>query len=414
MGIQSVLLMEEANHPDTMTVLAATTGALTFAAMVAVFPAAIAPAIGIALDVSPSLVGIQISLLYFGAMLTSLTGGAMNQRLGACRTTQVALALLAIGAGLMAIGTLPLFIFASIIMGLGYGLTNPAASHLLVRFTENHRRGLVFSIKQTGVPLGGMLAGAIAPLLAVAFDWRVAVISLLIPALAGLILLQQRRPRWDGDRSRVSTWRLAPFADLALVWRHPPLRLLALASFFFSASQLCLTVFTVTMLVEDIHLTLVHAGFTLALIQVIGVIGRMLWGWIADVIGNGLTALLLVNTVSLSGSLLVTQMSDAWPIWLITGVLCLFALGTLSWNGVYLAEVARVAPAGEVARASGGALFLTYAGVMVGPSAFTLMQPLIGSYTQTFLIVAVGTAVGMILIWRARQLHTHQPPAEDQ
>lgn len=107
-------------------------------------------------------------------------------------------------------------------------------------------------------------------------------------------------------------------------------------------------------------------------------------------------------------------MSDAWPVWLITGVLCLFALGTLSWNGVYLAEVARVAPAGEVARASGGALFLTYAGVMAGPSTFTLMQPLIGSYTQTFSIVAVGTAIGMILIWRARRLHAHQPPPENQ
>lgn len=405
--------MEDQAKSDTTTVMIATTGALTFAAMVAVFPAAIAPAIGIALEVSPSLIGIQISLLYFGAMLASLTGGGVNQRLGACRTTQVALGLLATGAALMAIGTLPLFVFSSVLMGLGYGLTNPAASHLLVRFTDKNRRGLVFGIKQTGVPLGGMLAGAVAPALAVAYGWRVAVISVVIPAVLGLILLQRRRHQWDGDRHRTTTWQAAPFADLMLVWRHQPLRLLAIASFFFSASQLCLTVFTVTLLVEDIRLSLVHAGVILAIVQVVGVIGRMLWGWIADAIGNGLMALLLVNSVSLSGSLLVTQMTHAWPIWLITAALCLFSFGALSWNGVYLSEVARAAPAGAVARISGGALFVTFAGVMVGPTVFTLMQPLIGSYTKTFFLVAAGTLIGMSLIWRARRLSSY-PLTEDQ
>lgn len=405
--------MEDQAKSDTTGVLIATTGALTFAAMVAVFPAAIAPAIGVSLEVSPSLIGIQISLLYFGAMLASLTGGGVNQRLGACRTTQVALGLLATGAALMAIGTLPLFVFSSVLMGLGYGLTNPAASHLLVRFTNKNRRGLVFGIKQTGVPLGGMLAGAVAPALAVAYGWRVAVISVVIPAVLGLILLQRRRHQWDGDRRRTTTWQAAPFADLMLVWRHQPLRLLAIASFFFSASQLCLTVFTVTLLVEDIHLSLVHAGVILAIVQVVGVIGRMLWGWIADAIGNGLIALLLVNSVSLSGSLLVTQMTQAWPIWLITAALCLFSFGALSWNGVYLSEVARAAPAGAVARISGGALFVTFAGVMVGPTVFTLMQPLIGSYTKTFFLVAAGTLIGMSLIWRARRLSSY-PLTEDQ
>lgn len=405
--------MEDLPQPDTAAVLTATTGALTFAAMVAVFPAAIAPAIGVALEVSPSLVGLQISLLYFGAMLTSLTGGSVNQRLGACRTTQIALVLLAGGAILMVAGSLTLFAMASVIMGLGYGLTNPAASHLLVRFTVTSRRGLVFSIKQAGVPLGGMLAGAIAPALAVHYGWRLAIVSVVIPATIGLVLLQQRRKRWDKDRSRVSTWRVAPFADLALAWRYRPLRLLAMASFFFSASQLCLTVFTVTLLVEEIQLSLVQAGLILAVIQVIGVAGRMLWGWIADAIGSGLNALLLVNGVSLVGSLLVTQMTSAWPLWLITGVLCVFSLGALSWNGVYLSEVARTAPAGEVARVSGGALFVTFAGVMVGPSVYTALKPLIGSYTQTFFMVAAATTIGLGLIWQARKMRD-QPPADAQ
>ena len=48
-------------------------------------------------------------------------------------------------------------------MGFGYGMTNPSGAELLMRITPKRRRNIVYSIKQTGIPLGGMLAGAIAP-----------------------------------------------------------------------------------------------------------------------------------------------------------------------------------------------------------------------------------------------------------
>jgi MFS family permease len=58
------------------------------------------------------------------------------------------------------------------IMGLGYGPVTPASSHLLARNAPLGIMALVFSIKQTGVPLGGAMAGAIVPHLVIFCGWR--------------------------------------------------------------------------------------------------------------------------------------------------------------------------------------------------------------------------------------------------
>ncbi len=81
--------------------------------------------------------------------------------------TQIALALLAAGC-LTAIVPHPVFLFGSAVaLGLGYGLVSPPVSQLLARFTPPARRNLVFSLKQTGVPLSGILAAVITPSVAV-------------------------------------------------------------------------------------------------------------------------------------------------------------------------------------------------------------------------------------------------------
>ncbi len=383
---------------DTPAVLTATTGALTFSAMTALFPAAIGPEIAAALGVTPALIGLQISLVYAGAMLTSLIGGGITRRLGACRTTQWAIALFGLGALIASTGWLPSFILAAFFVGAGYGLTNPAAAHLLVRFTPAHRRSLVFGFKQTGVPLGGVIAGALAPVLAINFGWQVAMMVLIVPAVLGISWLQQRRIGWDDDRSQTATWLSSPLADIGLVWAHPGLRWAALASFFFSATQLCLTVFTVTLLVEDIRIGLVTAGLIMSAVQIFGVGGRVFWGWLADRLGNGLRLLMVINTASAMLAFGVSLMQPSWSLVVITGLLCAFSAVAIGWNGVYLAQITHLAPPDQIARASGGSLFITFAGVLFGPAAFSALHWLTPSYASTFAWVALASATGVIFL----------------
>ena len=159
------------------------------ASMSAILPSAIAPELAEALGVPGSLIGFQVSCVYIGAMATSLVGGVFVRRFGALRCFQMALFFVAIGGAMSAI---PLFLAVGVgggIVGLGYGLTNPPSSHLLMKVTTPMNRNLVFSIKQTGVPLGGVIAGLIGPWVALQFGWQMVLVSGAFVSLTLMIFI---------------------------------------------------------------------------------------------------------------------------------------------------------------------------------------------------------------------------------
>src|SRR5690606_19076975 len=99
------------------------------------------------------------------AMLGALFGGTYAARYGAIRVSQVALGLCAAGLLIFTVGSAWILLPAAIVLGLAYGPATPASSQILARLTPARLLNVVFSIKQTGVPLGGIIAGSIvAPL----------------------------------------------------------------------------------------------------------------------------------------------------------------------------------------------------------------------------------------------------------
>lgn len=386
-----------------LVVLLATTLVLAFSSLVALFPAAIAPALATALGVSSATVGLQVSLIFAGAMLSSLVGGPLTRRLGPCRASQLSLALLGGGAALLAIPSLPTFALASLIAGLGYGMTNPSASVLLVRFTPAERRGLIFSLKQSGVPLGGVIAGASAPALALAVGWQAGLLTLTALAVLGIAALQRARPGWDDRRDPRTPWLATPFAGLAVVWRQRSLRHVALLSLCFSAIQLSVSAFTVALLVEDLAFGLVEAGLVMSAVQVSGVVGRIGWGWVGDQLGDRLTTLSIIACTTAAGALLVASMTPAWPNALVAALLCLLSLSSLGWNGVFMAEITQLAPPSRIADAAGSCLVFTYGGVLLGLPLVTALHGLIGHYTTLFALLAGVSLAGLWLIRQARR-----------
>jgi len=384
-------------------VLLSTTLVLAFSSLVALFPAAIAPELSGVLGVSSATIGLQVSLIFAGAMLTSLVGGPLTRRLGPCRTSQLSLALLGGGAAMMAMPTLPTFALASLVAGLGYGMTNPAASVLLVRFTPPERRGLIFSVKQSGVPLGGVIAGASAPVLALVVGWQAGLLLLSAIALLGIVALQWRRESWDDQRDPDTSWLATPFSGLDVVWRQRSLRYVALLSLCFSAIQLSVSAFTVALLVEDLDFGLVEAGLVMSGVQVTGVVGRIGWGEIGDRLGDRLMALAIIACTTAVAALLVATMTPAWPKWLVIVLLGLLSFSSLGWNGVFLAEITQLAPPHRIADAAGGCLVFTYGGVLLGLPMVTLLHSVVGDYTSVFAILAGISVAGLWLIHQARR-----------
>lgn len=371
-----------------IVVVAATTVAQALATMATLLLPSIAPEMARVLQVDPSLIGYQVSIVYGGAMLSTAFGGSLVQRFGACRTTQAAMALLVIGAAFAAIPDLFSLVVASCVLGLGYGLTNPAASHLLVRFTSPKQRNFIFSVKQTGVPLGGMIAAVGAPTVALNFGWQWALAMVAGLALFLMLLLQPKRMSWDGDKDPQTSLRQQPFGGVPLVWKRPDMRWLSLAAFGYAAIQLCLMTFTVTLLVREAGYELVEAGLVLSLVQVAGVIGRLFWGWFADRINDSVLVLKFIGILSFGCALATIFLSSSWTAGVVYLVFLLFGFSAVGWNGVFLAQIAKLCGSGQVGLATGGALFFTFAGVLFGPSAFAFAYEAISSYTQTFGLLA--------------------------
>jgi hypothetical protein len=59
-----------------------------------------------------------------------------------------------------------------------------------------------------------------------------------------------------------------------------------------------------------------------------------------------------------------------------------------SWNGIYLAEVARVSPREAVGKVTAGSTFFVFTGYVIGPSAFAALVQHTGDYTLAFLLTA--------------------------
>ena len=347
--------------------------------------------------VSATYVGLFVAIISLAAMFSSVVGSAMVLRFGAIRLSQFCLLLCAMGLATTMLAAPSALVLGAILIGLGGGPITPASSHILAKNTPPHLIGLVFSLKQTGVPLGGAVAGVLVPPLVVAAGWRVALAVVALICLAVAMLAQSVRGALDADREpqRRMSFVLA-LAPLKMVLSIAPIRALAFASLFYASMQGCLTGYLVTYLVSSLGLSLIQAGVTMAAAQAGGIVGRIIWGTIADrwIVPNRMFGIL--GLMMTAGAGLTASFSSAWSTPELLAVCALFGASALGWNGVHLAQVARLAPVGKAGPATGGSVFFFFFGVVAGPPLFGAIVGAGFGYPAAFLVLSLPTlAIGL-------------------
>ena len=364
----------------------------------------VAPVVAQTLQVSPALVGLYVSVTYAGAMVATLMGGATVARMGAIRVSQWGLVLCALGLILCAVPWLPSMVLGAVLIGLGYGPITPASSHLLARTTPKHQMSLVFSIKQTGVPLGSMLAGAVVPPLALLGNWQLSLVLVAVVCLLCAWVSQSLRAELDSDRQSDSAIRWGNLIEpIRLVLAHRALLIMAFCSFLFSMVQLSLTTYLVTFLHDDLTYGLVAAGLALSVTQLGGMGGRVVWGFVADRWLGARRMLVLLASMMALGALVSAFLTIDTPQAVVIVILVGFGSSAIGWNGVYLAEVARRAPPGMASMATGGTLAFTFLGVVVGPPLFGALSGLFGTYRAGFVgLMVMASVSGTVLYFSHR------------
>ncbi|MEW6671320.1 MAG: MFS transporter [Thermodesulfobacteriota bacterium] len=393
--------MQTLDRRDKKSVVVPLTATLVVQALVSMAAVTVpifAPTAAGDIGISATSVGIYVGLIYITSMISSLWSGDFIGRYGALRVSQVCLIFCGAGLAMAAAASVPVLVMSALVLGVGYGAVTPASSHILSRNTPVKLMSFVFSIKQTGVPLGGAAAGAIVPALVLFTGWKQA--AVIVGAICGLgaVLAQPIRGGIDSDRQPVRRISFQGVTGpLRLVLNHRPLLRLAMISFFYGAMQLCLMTYLVIYLTKNIGMALISAGLTLSAAQIAGSAGRLMWGIIADRLLRPSLVLGLIGITMSLGAIATACFTPDWSypaIWL---AVIVFGASAIGWNGVYLAEAARLAPDSQISAATGGCLFFTFLGVVVGPPVFAAVATLTDSYSLGYLLFAGLTFVSALV-----------------
>ena len=363
-------------------------------------PSVLAPVIAPELGFAAQSIGVFVSAVYLAAIFSGLIGGHYVRQFGALRLSQVAMALLALGLLVIATGMPALLLLATTAIGIGYGLTNPTAAQILSQHTPVPSRGLFFSIKQTGVPIGVALAGLSVPVFLGWWSWRGAVVATSAVIACELLLLSPYRKQFDGSGEMMKlNWPAVLTRPLARVLRDPPLRRLAICSSCYSGTQVCFLTFLVSDLKLERGFSLAAAAGALATAQITSIAARPFWGVVTDRYVAPQILLGLLGLGMAAALVLFGMLSSYASLGLVVGAAMLVAATVVGWNGVYFAGLAQHAPPHEIAMITGGTQFLTFGGAMVAPLIFAVSVTALKSYSQSFMLVALAPlAMGLWLL----------------
>jgi len=344
-----------------------------------------------------------------GSVWLYMANSAFTLPLGPVRALMAGVVIAVTGAALIATGWYVLMILGALLLGFAYATTSPAGSQIIAENTPPARRNRIFSFRQAGVPLGGAIAGLAGSALAAQYGWRTALAAIVLFLLATSIplLLAPRRFNGTDERPRfrfgalfaISNLR-QPFLTVAAI---PGLRLIALGSIGFATVQGTLNAFFVTYLANGLGYDLKLAGFLYALNQATSVAGRVIFGLVADWVGSTRLVLCWLALLSSASAIAIASIDVGWSTTALVAVAIFSGLSVATWNGLFVAEVAALAP-GRVSEATAGATFFLFGTYVVVPPAAGLIIIGLG-YRAAFGMAAICVLIAGAALafgWRGR------------
>ena len=364
------------------------------------------------------LIGPFMMVLYAGAMVGAGVSGGMIARMGPVRASQFSLLLQVLGLSCIALAGV--FASASAVIlvmhwvgaftcGFAYGPITPASAQMLMRIATPERSSFVFSLKQTGVPMGGLLVGLTLPPIASSVDWLAGFMAMAVLTCLTIVLVNPlvdfhdravATHAADSDQTKHNVSKGGSIQAIVTILRDPQWRSVAIESLLFSVCQLCVGSFLMVYLHQEVKFDPIEAGRIYALTQFAGIVGRLGWGRLADVFGSP-THILRVLALIMVVSVFVTGFfSTSWPLWLMLVVVTVLGGTAIGWNGVFLGEIARRTQHGSIASVTGGVLVFTYVGVVIGPVLFGYAGMLLGGLGHAFMLLTLVPLAALVLLCR--------------
>jgi len=318
-------------------VLAAGTAAQAGLAAVFIGVPVLAPALRDEFDLTLSQVGLAISALWIGPILTLLGWGMLADRFGERAILAGGLAVCgALTAAAGRAGDFGTFLVLILFAGAFGASVNAASARAVMQWFPPEERGLALGIRQTAIPLGGGFAALTLPFaehsggIEAAFGLLGA--YCIVSATVAAVLIREAPARDPELERAVVAWSLRD----RQVWT------LSFGSALYLFAQVPVMSFTVLFL-HDVHgVSETAAAGVLVGCQVGAAGGRIGAGWVSDLLGNRLRPLRWIGLAS-AATLLVTALVADGAVPVIVVMLVLASAISMSWNGLSLTAAAELA-----------------------------------------------------------------------
>ncbi len=362
--------------------------------------------------ISRAWLGFYLFLQNIAAIIGAMGCGGFILRYGALRVSQWCLILMGGSLFVISTGVLWIYPLGAILLGMA-AVSTPASSHILARVCPPRLAPVVFSIKQTGVPVGSLIGGLLIPFL-LSISVYVATIRTPIHLdaygtafVSGLIvycvvlLLQPIRAHFDADRNPDVKLSFSGVSEtMKLVISNPQLRDLSLGAFSFGGLQAIFSGFFILFMIDGLNYSEAEAGSAFAIAAVTAVGARILWGYLGSAF---LSARIVLGGIGLFGGVaaILTSFYDVrWSYSMILAVAILYNVTALSWHGILLAEVARLAPPEKVGGVTGGVLAFTSVAMMIYPAFYGGLLAVTESYSIGFILCAAPSFIAGVIFLR--------------
>jgi len=356
----------------------------------------LAPFLAADLALSRTQIGLLTSVLFGVGALGSPIAGPLVDRLGGRRLLLGLFAVAGLGVlGVSASPSYPVLVTAVAVGGLATATTNPVTNALIADHLASGQRGVVMGVKQSGVQMGSLLAGLALPSLALALGWRGALVVAAIALLAGIaatVAVVPPDPITSVQRSQRSAVAPTPAERRFGRW-------LAAYALLMGGALAAVGAFVVLYSVEALGYPEDVAGLAAAVIGLVGVVSRVLWGRIAESLRTVTAPLVALAAAAVVSQAIIWSATVGPRALLWVGVVA-YGASAVAWNTVAMLGIVREVRGEKTGWASGVYQTAFYSGFVVAPLAFGWLVDLTGSYDAGWAFVTGLFAVATLISWR--------------
>jgi sugar phosphate permease len=349
----------------------------------------LAPAIRSEYDLALGGVGLVLTSVWIGGTVGLLPWGLLADRVGERSVLASGLAVcgVATAGAAYAPGVAALVVVLSVAGASGVAV-NSASGRAVMQWFGREERGLAFGVRQTAIPLGGVIAALALPTVEGAGGVDAAFVFLGGVCVAGALLgaAVLREPARAGPEPPVT----------GSVLRERRLWLLSLAGGLYVFAQTVLLGFLVLFLHDERGLSTARAAAVLALVQALAVALRIGLGRWSDMIGARIGLLRGIGIATVAALALSAALARG-PLELLVPTLVAAGAISMAWNGLAFTAAAELAGAARSAAAIGFQQTALSAFGMVGPVAFAALVDAT-SWRAAFALLALSPLAGWLVL----------------